>query len=419
MVAKILLTVGACLLANKIAPCAAVANANSQSARSSSSSGDIPDWKLGLLSHQQGTMSGTWWESLGLSGLFEAPSIASSPAQSQGRCPILKLPSEMVMASSSSSWLGLKGHWYTSSSVEIANFDQSFFSFTPWHFNMSLKTVNFRAASTWRTAVRTKVYTDKEMLYHFDWKPSGVSPGQVNASSSTNSSIAAIQTEDPINIAMLDCVGNLMYVARSTNSLDLIIYSREGFIIASAIIEAPVLRMQWVYPPNNYLIATVEAPGIDAKIQLNDIPKDVEFGGVVPFGVQYAPSPYKGSSQLMEDEFRWVIPVAVQAHWIFLADRTNQDWGIVSASWFLCTLTYLLALLIFVGALFFIYRCVYPHYDDLVTNHYGKISENHHLAIPECPPHRDAMKQAQYGQQFSQYGSKSMTPYGSRYGSVV
>merc|ERR1712232_1553659 len=97
---------------------------------------------------------------------------------------------------------------------------------------------------------------------------------------------------------------------------------------------------------------------------LDDIPKDVEFGGVVPFGVQFAPEGYTGASQLLEDEFRWVIPVAVQAHWIFLAMRDNHDWGAVSMSWIMCILSYFLALLVFVGALFLIFRCVYPHHED-------------------------------------------------------
>jgi hypothetical protein len=194
----------------------------------------------------------------------------------------------------------------------------------------------------------------------------------------------------------------------------MIIYSRDGSLVATAVIEHPVLRMQFVYPPHNYLIATVEAPGIDAKLPLDEIPKSVEFGGVVPFGIKFAPGGYDNASSLMNDEFRWVIPVAVQAHWVYIAERDVRPWGQVTLAWVLCICTYLLVFLAIVGAAFFIYRCVYPHHEDATKDHYGKISDNPHLAVPDRPPRRDQMtgQSRQYAQQLGLHG-KSMMRYGS------
>lgn len=426
MVAKAHLILRAFVLASTIAHCEAVSSLHwsgasglagsdemsirGQSAKSSISSGAIPDWKVGLVATEEGSRHAAWWQNLGISSLWggDLPSVASSPAQDQQRCPVLKLPDDTVMAASSSSWMSLQGKWYTPTSVDIATFDQNYFGFTPWDWNVTTKYVNFRAASTGQVAVRTRLFTDAAIQRAYNWNV------PVGSQGANNSAARVIDDDDPANIALMDCVGNLMYVARVPNPWTIILYSRNGSIITSAVIEEPILRMQFVVSPNNYLVATAEAPGINAKMLVKQIPKDVEFGNVLPFEIQFAPGGYNGSSPLMDPEFRWVLAVAVQAFSVYKAERDYTPWHAFLLSWVLCISTYLLSIAVLCSVAFMIYRCVYPHHEDRLKDHYGKIASNPFFAVPERPPHRDqmAMQSRQYAQQLGLHG-KSMMPYGT------
>lgn len=341
---------------------------------------EIPQWRLDLATGRPDD----WWTrnvASPVSSLIwgtDQPEVTASPAQDHQRCPIVKLPNSFVTSASYASHFSIAGTWSYTNSVKLASWEQNFLSMG---FSRDLHKVTtvIRTASTNQVAIRTRPFTNREMETLFNWKAA-------NAYFDMNKTMpmeqASLQVFRDFNIAIFDCVGTLMYVVRENTQSprEVQVFSRDGSLIAKSHVGDPVLKYQFIDPQSGYLIATAEAPGINASIPLKDIPASVAEGGVVPVAFHFERGGYTNSSPLMDIEYHWVLATAVQALSIYRADAGDASWQLTTVVEGFLILCLLAVVLVFGGSLFCIYRCVFPHgHDDEFI--YGRhAAENPFLA---------------------------------------
>lgn len=353
---------------------------------------EIPSWRVDLVKDH----GDSWWSRFGGfgravgDGMKQAlwgnslPPIASTPAQDQQRCPVMKLPEDFDAVAKSRSWTSFSGEWSTNSGVILATWEQNIFGMA-FSRNTRQMGVSFRTASTGQVAVRTKMFTDKEMMVLYNWR---APPPVIETVGKHNFTVRAAG----FNLVILDCVGTLMYVIREDAEQDgkaIRIYARDGSLVGISKPDSPILRYQWVKPGTKYLIATAEAPGYHADVKENDIPRKAELGNVLPFGFHFETGGYANSSLFMEPEFRWVIPTAQQALAIHKARHDFDPGTAVTVVEIVLILCAVLSILTVVGLLFCVYRVVYPPWHVVDRDHHGKVAENPFLAVPPLPPTRE------------------------------
>jgi len=356
--------------------------------------GVIPDEKLDLIAED----GKDWWTRFGnyvstsvsfaLWGVNQ-PAITSSPAQNRQRCPVLKLPENFNAAAKQSYWTSLYGEWNTPNNVNLATWEQSYLGMG-FSRNIANMGVHIRAASTGQVAIRTRLFTDEEMSTLFDWKVRAAA-----ATKGANASTAAAGKETDSNLALFDCVGALMYVVKQTSIFPKMInlYSRDGSLVAKSTVGRPILRYQFVDAKKGYLIATAEAPGINASIKSDDIPAEVAVGGVLPFGFHFEQGGFANSSGLMDTEYRWVLAATTQALAIYNAQEAETPWNIITTVETIIITLMVLSVLAVGVVLFCTYRCVYPGGYSAASK-----SDNLFMATPMCPPPRNTVDAAKaYG----------------------
>jgi hypothetical protein len=368
---------------------------------------EIPQWKLDLVT---GT-GDDWWITHVASKIksiqnalwgTDLPDVTASPAQDHQTCPVLKLPASFYGAAKYSSWRRLYGEWSTGNDVTVATFEQNYLMMG---FSRDVKQVSvlIRTAATGQVAIRTRPYTDEQMMLLFNWKATGIKSAANGTSSTlpvngTNGTALAtangtalpaaptVQDYTGWNLAIFDCVGTLMYVVKEKSAFpaEIQLYSRDGTLVSSSHVGHPVLRYQFVDPSSGYLISTAEAPGINASISRTDIPKDVQVGDVLPFGFKFEEGGYTNSSALMENEYRWVLATAVQSLAIYNAEGEASYWTVVTVVEAFLIACIVLSVLLVGGLFFCVYRLVFPggHYENM--HYYGRLAENPFLA------HKDA-----------------------------
>lgn len=350
----------------------------------------IPAWKLDLVADD----GKGWWEKFGNFGAEVTDSIASaiwgvnqpqvtaSQAQDTQRCPVIKLPASFSAAAKRRSWTSLYGEWTTPTGINLAAWEQNYLAMG-FSRDVAKMGVSVRAASTGQVSLRTRLFTDVEMMALYDWKEPK----------------AAASKETTANLAIFDCVGTLMYIVKEQPGFPqhINVYSRDGLLVSKSTVGTPVLRYQFTDPTGAYLIATAEAPGINATIKSADIPRDVEIGGVLPIGFFFEQGGFKNSSALMETEYRWVLTAAVQALSIYKAQADDMPWTVITVVETTIITLLVLSILAVVGVAFGIYRCVHPGGYAASKAHH----DNPFLAVPPRPPPRaiaDAAKTRLYGQ---------------------
>jgi len=382
----------------------ATTSQGSEAVAQASDSMVIPEWKLDLASGK----GDDWWTRFGLRSVGDTiksaiwsdglPVITGSPAQNRQRCPVIKLPDDVVLAANRRGWTTLSGSWTTGSGIGVATWEQNYLSMG---FSRDIKkvAVHFRSASTGQMAARTRYFTDKEMMMLYDWKEMPAKATSKAAANSTRSSSKG-KTEQ-FNLAIMDCAGTLMYVVKEKNHT-IQVYSRDATLVAESAVEAPVLRYKFADPSSKYLIATAEAPGLNASIKVKDIPRDVEIGEVLPFGMRFQKGGYVNSSALMETEYRWILATAVQALAIYKAQAVGLPWEIITVVETFFIVCFAVMILTVLGMLYSIYRCVYPSAYYLSKDYYGRIADNPFLLVPPRPPQRHSMADAANSRQYAQ-----------------
>jgi len=359
---------------------------------------EIPEWKLDLVTGH----GDDWWTkhvtipftTVIRTALWgsDLPRVTASVAQDQQRCPILKLPATFTGAAKAKSWRSLSGEWNAGNDVTLATWEQNYLTMG-FSRNVKLVSLYIRTAATGQVAFRTRPFSDKEMKTLYNWKPADKKledktavAGQLKADAAKSTEASngtTLEEYSDFNLAIFDCVGALMYVVKEKKQIpvDLIeVYSRDGTLISKSDVGGDIMRYQFEDPSSGYLIATAEAPGINASIKRKDIPHDVELGNVLPFGFKFEEGGYKNSSALMETDYRWVLATAVQALAIFKAKEEAVPWTLftaVEAFWVACIA---LALLITGGLFYSIYLCVFPGGVYADEYYYGRLAENPFLA---------------------------------------
>lgn len=304
--------------------------------------------------------------------------FSSTPAQDQGRCPLVKLPEIVALHAKDTSATGQSGIWETSNNVELSSWRQSFLS-------RNWKTMNIRNLDQ-RLALQASIISEEDLEFMFDWKV-GFLPmdypvisrlenvmlvSQYNTRFDNMASALAKNdfesASDPLankspetwtTAPILDCDGRLLFVVRLLKPyLDglpggIDIYDRNGRLVAHALTDPKVARYQFI-DTKGYLLATAEAPGLNLNVSKEDLPRDPSRGNILPYAISFEPGGYANASQLLDVDHRWAIAAAVQL-------RATHD---AQAGWkpgileFLVAIYWLIAILVIV---FVICACIYLH----------------------------------------------------------
>lgn len=263
-------------------------------------------------------------------------SPGSTVAEDQQRCPMIKLTSSLFLSPQYVTFGGQTGGWRaTPSGITIGSWSQTFLS-QRWN------DVYFNDLDG-RFAVKAEETTDLELMKRHGWRIAGVPPSYANFTNFVKSWEAAqymttFHTEvDPENpssvrivqptplaeshankttIALTDCEGELLFVVKMqpTNAhfiggFD--IFDRSGLLVARSLAETRVARHLLV-DGRGYLLATAEAPKINASILFENLPKDPAKGGILAYEVRFEQGGYKDASRLLDANFRWVLVAALQ-----------------------------------------------------------------------------------------------------------
>lgn len=348
-----------------------------------SASSAIPDWKLqqvlgtGTSANSSGTgssntqgdtdaSSAPWWGS--------ATGFGSTEGQDSGRCPVMKLPSQIGLSSDTSSWVGQGGAWQTSNDVVLSSFKLNFLS-------QSWGTTHIRNLDQ-QEACRATVTSDEELSYLYGWK--GVrNPMDYPAISNLENkwwkalwSGAYTVMKSPGQkyafnsfglwhvYSLLDCEGRLLFVVKvlqqdtTTIPGTIDIYDRVGMLVAHAMPDFKVAKYQFV-DTNGYMLARAEAPGLGVDISLADLPTDPFKGNILPYEIQFEQGGYANASRLLDTDYRWVLAAAVQMRALDDAHRDWSPWApklMIGVYWTIAALV-LVSVCCACGA---IYRIVYP-----------------------------------------------------------
>jgi hypothetical protein len=159
--------------------------------------------------------------------------------------------------------------------------------------------------------------------------------------------------------AITDCEGNLIAALAGQNTDDLLpgrmrVYDPTGTLAADVIADPVVARYQFV-DANEHLLATAEAIGLGMNFSYLGVPRRPELGNILPYALHYELGGYSGSSQLLEDNYRWIIAAAVQVRSLMDAHYNWQP-ALVANGFFLLAVFAALLVIAAVTFLFVLYR---------------------------------------------------------------
>jgi hypothetical protein len=140
--------------------------------------------------------------------------------------------------------------------------------------------------------------------------------------------------------AVMDCKESLVAVLKLEKTQGLrpgrtVIYDKHGVKAADTLPDPVVDRVQFI-DVNHHLMATAEAPTLDANVAMEAMPRRWELGMVLPYSVHFELGPYRLSSDLLKPELRWIIGTAVQvralvdAHADFVPPLVDDRWLLLS-----------------------------------------------------------------------------------------
>lgn len=119
--------------------------------------------------------------------------------------------------------------------------------------------------------------------------------------------------------ALLDCTGHLLYVvdlrdiAGGSQSIALInVYDSQGTLVAYALRDLQLAKFAFVDPSNGYLLAAAQSPGLGVDVPMQDLIRDPRIGNIYPYDMYFPLGGYAGSSNLLNEQLRWVIAAAMQ-----------------------------------------------------------------------------------------------------------
>lgn len=295
---------------------------------------------------------------------FEPASFNSTQAQDSGDCkqPFLAANSMYLTATGASLWTGQWGKWRLSE-------DPDSIATSSWRVNFlqsDWQTLHINSDSG-KLAVVVKPMSDEELRESHNWVAQDIggkwdfmtelfAPAMALYYDSRNYSIKQTGRHrlsaqpDAKGIAfgrgawetwaVMDCKDGLVAVLKLEKTLGLrpgrtIIYNKKGVKAADTLPDTTVDRVQFI-DVNHHLMATAEAPNLNANVAMEAMPRRRELGMVLPYTVHFELGPYELSSDLLKPEMRWIIGAAVQvralqdAHADFVPPLVDDRWLLLS-----------------------------------------------------------------------------------------
>lgn len=273
--------------------------------------------------------------------------LPSTVAQDSLRCPLLKLPANLSLSVARTSWATRHGVWRTDMGAELARWRQDFLA-------ADSQGIRIEALGSRGITARLEIRTDEELANVYGWgTPSGWATG--------------IGAQGPptggVNMALMDCDGHLLFVfrERAEDRHPFDIYGRDNRLLASSVVDYDRPRVRFV-DGNRYLIATAEAPGVGANYTTALMQRVPSEDGIYSWGMRFEAGPYANSSQFLEEDYRWVLAVAVQARAVREAMRANP--GLYNGEWMHTALIYviMISMIVVVTVLLFLAKgLIYPN----------------------------------------------------------
>lgn len=272
------------------------------------------------------------------------PGVASTAAQDRGRCPIVKLTDDLVLAPRSEGSFTLTGHWKTPDGIVLATWAHDLFTRHPYPGTVSVYDNSDRLA----LEVATK--GPRALGYQYGWRQKAVTPeayprlaaalrayrGPVNPPGDGQ--------KGPMPAVVTDCEQQMMFVVRLGELDDgshgsLVIYDRLGDLAALALADADARRFQFV-DGEGRLLATARAvdpppPKALGPMRLGDILRGdflqcQQAGCMVRYDIKYERGGYGNSSLLLDEDYRWVIATSMQLRSLY---DGRAGWGPLSEYW--------------------------------------------------------------------------------------
>jgi len=101
------------------------------------------------------------------------------------------------------------------------------------------------------------------------------------------------------------------------------IYNKDGKKAADVLPDPLVARFQFL-DINQRLLATAEAPALGSNIPMHEVPRRSQLGNVLPYTVSFERGGYNLSSDLLREEFRWILGAAIQVRALQDANQTFE-----------------------------------------------------------------------------------------------
>eukprot|EP00928_Gymnodinium_smaydae_P048508 TRINITY_DN32437_c0_g1_i1.p1 TRINITY_DN32437_c0_g1~~TRINITY_DN32437_c0_g1_i1.p1 ORF type:complete len:409 (-),score=66.56 TRINITY_DN32437_c0_g1_i1:37-1263(-) len=225
--------------------------------------------------------------------------FGSTPAQDTGRCPLLKLPDLVILEATEESYGGQRGRWTSQGRINMASWLENY-------FGVSWMTVFVKSADG-KLAAKAEPINEDQLYERYKFE-------LPTAKSSSKGADAASSSAQVVTFSVTDCEDSLLFVLRLQKGAPGVIdiYDRLSNLIAHTLSDGKVLRHQFV-DPNGYLLAVAESPGLQFNYTRPAEPPEGQKARIQPYVMQVMEGGYKGSSKLLNDEFRWVLATAVQA----------------------------------------------------------------------------------------------------------
>lgn len=307
--------------------------------------------------------------------------VGTAEAQDEKRCPLVQLSSDLSLNSGYIQWSGQEGTWKTPSDIILGSWRQNY-----WTAEYGVVRISnldgqlaAKASLTDASALRAAYnWTVRQNVSRFP--PLRELDEQYDLAASAGrreEELAAARIAPPPNATrttykVVDCDGRLLYVvqlqAETLRPPAIDLFDQSGVLVAHSLSEHESAKLIFV-DTHGYLLATAEAPALNASLQLSDIPRDAANGGILPYQIRFEPGGYANASRLLDVHHRWALAAALQVHAIYDAQGMGTAPPLLTAisvaEWSLSALV----LCFIVYLVLYFYRAAFPPAE---SGFYGK-----------------------------------------------
>eukprot|EP00441_Pelagodinium_beii_P027936 CAMPEP_0197657830 /NCGR_PEP_ID=MMETSP1338-20131121/44869_1 /TAXON_ID=43686 ORGANISM="Pelagodinium beii, Strain RCC1491" /NCGR_SAMPLE_ID=MMETSP1338 /ASSEMBLY_ACC=CAM_ASM_000754 /LENGTH=402 /DNA_ID=CAMNT_0043234291 /DNA_START=94 /DNA_END=1299 /DNA_ORIENTATION=- len=268
-------------------------------------------------------------------------------AQIAGSCaPVFLADTMYLTPSGASSTSGEWGEWRKEQDPESVAPSKWHMDFLSWHWEniyvsneidgtqavvakpqteeQLKKYYNWSASDQYNTDHRWDFLTEwfaPNVAFYFDQQPyrfeiaNDTYPTTITAGPTAKASALLYPTWT--HWALVDCKDNLAAVLRvedttdSTKAGKILVFNSAGELAAVALPDPILARYQFI-DVNGRLLATAEAPTLGANVTYLELPRREELGYTLPYSMHWELGGYNMSSDLLQEESRWILGLSVQ-----------------------------------------------------------------------------------------------------------